>query len=879
MPASVFQAPEDFKPLSLELTEKSIPILFERAVEMHPSHIALRQHGHGITYRQLNDLVNTLAHAILSQHGEGEEPVIFLHGHDVKAIVSLLAILKTGRPYLPLNPAFPAEFIHQIVADSGSPLFLTDAGNLSFVDQVLAANARMNVLNVDDLVSSAQHGNPGIRISPDAPACILYTSGSTGEPKGIVNSHRYIAFSTVTDINLYYLNPRDRMTLLNTISFSGSRTSIFGALVSGATLCLYDIRSDGAEGAAQWMLSEQITHYRSIAPIFRLVFSNIPAGVVIPSLCSVGVGGDTVRPSDVALFRSHTLPHCFFRNGLASTECGILTEYFLAHNTPVPDDVVPVGYPADGKQVMVVDENGDPLPNGEQGEIIVRSRYLASGYWRKPELTAEKFIRDPDDPQMQTFYSGDSGRFNSEGALEHLGRLDNQVKVRGNRVVISEVERVLNTLPEVREAVIVAWPSRIQLGEKQLAAYIILRDQARLTGSDVRSMLADKLPDYMLPTFIVFLDAFPYNVNGKVDRRALPEPARRTGDPLRDAPANATEEKLLAMWRKLFRLDTIGVNENFFELGGDSLLAVRLFMEIESAFKKAYPANVLLRHGTIRQLAELIEKTSDVESPGFLIPLRTAGARPPLFLIPGARSDVLTLIGLVELLGADQPVYGLQDFYSGHSESLYVQGVVRAAGEFVNAIKTVQPRGPYRIAGYSFGGVIAFEMARQLSKDGEVVSYLGIIDTTPPVRIKRKVSWQDRYRLHTTNLSGRGLRENLDYLSTRFKRLLRRLADFRLVRMFYRTKAADKILGRDHLRIVKSALVEYSPTPHDGTAVVYRAAKRPLTIRWDVTEPWKQLVKGDLFFRDVPGEHVSLIKRPYVETLAGMLKEDLDRVG
>ncbi|MEW5938265.1 MAG: AMP-binding protein [Chloroflexota bacterium] len=851
-----------------------MPALLERAVDRFPDRTALRERGQGIAYREWNGRANALARAILSRCGRGTEPILFLHGHDSAALVSLLAVLKTGRPYLPLNPLFPVERIQRIARESGAPALLTDTGNLAFASQAMAGNRDIRLLNADDVADSPRD-NPGIRIAPDDPACILYTSGSTGEPKGIVTSHRYINFSTVSDVNFYRISPRERVTLLNAVAFSGSRTSIFGALSSGAALCIYDVRAQGPEAATQWMLSEQVTDYRSIAPIFRLIFSAIPPGVVIPSLRCVGVGGDTVRPTDFELFRAHTGEHCLFRNGLASTECGVVTEYFLRHDDALSGEIVPVGAPAAGKHVTILDENGAPVPDGETGEIAVTSRYLASGYWKSPDLTARKFIPNADDPQMKTFYTGDSGRFNADGALEHLGRLDQQVKVRGNRVDASEVERALRQIPGVREAVVTARPARFQPEEKQLAAYLLLREGAALSADDLRGLLADKLPDYMLPAFFVFLDAFPVNANGKLDRRALPDPARPADSTAPAAPASDAERRILSIWKRVFGVEALGVDENFFESGGDSLMAAAIFTEIERAFGKLFPANALLRHGTVRSLARLVEETPGDEA-GFLAPLRVAGTRPPLFLVPGGGSDAISFLALADALGDDLPVYGFQDFHVNRQETIYAEGVAAAAREFITAMKSVQPRGPYRLAGHSFGGVIAFEMARQLRASGEAVGFLGILDSAPPVRRKRRVAWLARYRVHSNNLGRLDLRGKLAYLSKRIQRTLARLARYKPIRRFYRSKLARRMLRRDPLRFVSGALADYEPRPYEGSGVVYRVARRAPTITWDVTAPWKKWITGGLAFRDVPGEHNSIIREPHARRLAALLEQDLE---
>lgn len=871
---SIVTPPADFEPLPPDALDSSLVSLIERTIERYPHRIAIRDQGREISYAELNTAANALAYAILDFCGRGSEPVIFILGHEAKALIALLAIIKSGRPYLPLSPDYPLERLRFIVSESNSPLILTDTKYTSLVETI-QQNALLGVLNVDEVAPATERGDPGILVDAGEPAGILYTSGSTGEPKGVVMSHRFIVFQALGDFDTIYCSASDRFALLNSLSFTAARPPVYNSWFSGATICMYDIRSLGVAGVSDWLTSEAVTVLFSMTPVFRAIFSSLPERVFFPSLRLVWVSGDICYASDVELGRAHTLPYSVFRNSLGSSEGGLVAMNLLTRDTTLQGEVVPIGYPIPGKEVSLEDENGQVVAQGEVGEIVIRSRFLASGYWKSPELTASKFQTDPHDPRIQIFRTGDLGRWNREGKLEHLGRSDNQVKIRGFRVDLAEIEGILREHPDIKNVTVVtrqetSWPI-----EKQLVSYIVTRSGAAISSVDLRNYLAVKLPDYMLPAFFVFLPELPLNENGKVDRRALPEPTRQVYESVRVALVNEEEKKLLHLWVKLFGLDDIGVDENFFELGGDSFLAARLFTEIENVFEKIFPANVLLRHGTIRQLAKLI-RGAEGYSAGFLIPLRATGTRPPLFLVPGGGTDVLTLLELVEALGEDQPVYGFQDFHAGHPESLYMQGIVRASQEFVRAMQEVQPRGPYHLAGHSFGGLVAFEMARQLSVKGEAVGLLGLLDAFPPASKRRSGTLKNRILTHARNLAGRDLRGKLDYLSERFKLFLNRLIKRESLRWFYDSKLVKGILGPDSMQPVRAALADYIPAPYEGHAVIYRATQRPLAITWDVTAPWAEFILGGIKFHDIPSEHKSMVRPPYVDMLAGFIKRDLE---
>jgi len=599
--------PRDFSPFPAENLDQSLALLFERMVERYPEQVAVKDPQQGLTYRALNAASNRLAQIILENFGVGDAaPIGFLLGHDQSSVIALLAILKAGRPYVALHASDTVERLKGMASDAQIACLVSSSPYRPLVQELLSGLGGAPALYLEELDLAVAAPNPQIYVLPDFPFSIVYTSGSTGEPKGMVLSHQYVTASALQATNQCLLSASDRSSLLSSFSFGAAYANVMGALLNGGTVCLYDFRTLGPQRALEWILSEQISVLRVTPSVFRAIFERAPVGMIFPSIRIIELGGEPARGSDVTLFKAHTAEYCTLINVFASTEACRIATFPVGHEAPVSDDFLPAGHPEPDKEIMLLDDDGRPVKPGEAGEIVVRGAYLASGYWRKPELSAAKFQPDPEQAGMQIFYSGDLGRWRADGVLEFLGRKDSMVKIRGYRVELSEIEARLQEHALVKEAAVIARPGKSRPDQLQLIAYVVLRPGSRAEVSAWREHLRTRLPDYMVPSFFVFLDQLPLNVNGKVDRRALPDPSERAELSAADLPSDATEEELVEIWSSLLKVDRVGVHDNFFELGGDSLSVLSMMLDVEKVLGKPVP-KAFFRAPTIRGLAALLQ--------------------------------------------------------------------------------------------------------------------------------------------------------------------------------------------------------------------------------------------------------------------------------
>ncbi len=606
--------------------EGSLVARFERQVARVPDRPALRGRAESLTYAALDRRVNRIAHAALALRGErigadgGPREGRDAGDHrDPRR-------LQGGEDQPPPRPDPPAGAARLLLEDSGAGL-LASEGALLPTARSLASEAGIPLLDLDGPeVAAASEQRPGLSPQGDAPAYIIYTSGSTGRPNGVVCSHRGALWSLRENTRRNHVTERDRILLVASPG-SGQGITMLQALLNGAALLPFDIEADGLPALREWIRDEAITTYHSVPAVLRSLAKTFREGERFPALRLVRLGGDTVRREDVELFQRHFPPPCLLRIGYSCTEAGTIATHFLDAATPLGDGPVPVGRPGEGIEVRLVGDDGREVPPGEVGEIVVTGPRLALGYWRREELTRERFLPDPLGGPNRIFLTGDMGRFRPDGLLEHLGRKDFQVKIRGFRVETGEVSAALRKLPGVADAVVAAPAS--PTGEKRLVAYVVWSG-APLATREVRAALSKVLPDYMVPSALVSLPRLPVTPRGKVDLGALPAPPPESGSasggPV-TAPQDDVERELAAIWERLLRRRPVDVKSDFFELGGDSLLAVELFAEIESRMGRVLPLSVFAEAPTIELLAVKLREAEPSRWP-VLVPIQPFGSKP-----------------------------------------------------------------------------------------------------------------------------------------------------------------------------------------------------------------------------------------------------------
>ncbi|MFY9855279.1 MAG: condensation domain-containing protein [Terracidiphilus sp.] len=625
-----------------EDVERSVPERFEHQVDLSPDKIALAGARFNVTYRELNGLANRIAHAVLAARGARSEPVALLVGNGVPVVAAMLGVLKAGKFYIALDTSQPAARTTAILEECKPALMITDAGRMEQAAQ-LCAPFDLPLINLDALAPGLSEENPGLPITADHLAYILYTSGSTGKPKGVMQDHRYVLHLTMVYTNGGRISATDRLVLLYSPNFAGAVRDIYCTVLNGATLFHFEVKREGLTGLADWLRHKQITVFFAVATMFRHFCRLLTPEDRFPSVRLVFLGSETVYAGEIRLFRRHFLADTRMIVSFGASELSPICQFPIYSDTRIEGSTVPAGYAVDDVELLLWDTGGKPVAAGAAGEIMVRSRYLSRGYWGRPELTVAAFVPDPDVGERRIFRTGDQGRLLPDGCLLHLGRSDFQVKIRGYRVETAEVEAFFSGTGLVRDALVTAWSDAT--GEQNLAAWLVPANaKAPPSVNELRAMVSATLPDYMVPATFVFVDSLPQTANGKLDRRALPDPrlAGQRPDAAKVVPRTAVEQRLKEIWSELFGLQQIGVHENFFELGGHSLIAMQVVARISAAFHVMLSPNCLFEHSTLAQLAEAVERARTLE-PDEVIRLAPRDSETPLSFV---QQRLWTLAGI-----------------------------------------------------------------------------------------------------------------------------------------------------------------------------------------------------------------------------------------
>ena len=584
--------------------EQSIPSRFEKQVRRSPTSLAVRTEQHDLTYETLDLQSSLIANAILARRGPVQEPIALLLDQGAPMVSAIMGVLKAGKFYVPLDPLYPDARNAFILKDTNARLILADEGHIN-----QAGRFAVDVLSIAEADAYQAH-NLTVDVSPNDLASVLYTSSSTGKPKGIMQTHRNLLGITMNYTNGLAISSSDRISCIPYYTFTAAAMDILAALMNGAALFPYDIRRHGVAGLGDWLRREKITVCHTVPTVFRHFAGTLTDEERFPHLRIMDFGGETVYSRDVELLRKH-FPGCVLVNGLGSTELNVMRQFRISPETEIADGIVPVGYAVEDTEVVLLDEQGREVPCGEIGEIAVKSLYLSPGYWNRPDLTQEAFSAHNGD---RIWRSGDLGRMDSDGCLVHLGRKDFQVKIRGQRVEPGEIEMALLEIEGVREAAVVA---RDHEGDKRLAAYVVISDPP-LAIDSLRQALISRVPDYMVPSSFVIMDALPVTPIGKVDRVALSQ-TELDQDPY-VAPRNPVEKILADLWVEILGVDRVGINDSFFSLGGHSILLTRLLSRVREVFDAEISFRSFFEAPTIAALGRLIEGSeSFADSLGQLI--------------------------------------------------------------------------------------------------------------------------------------------------------------------------------------------------------------------------------------------------------------------
>jgi amino acid adenylation domain-containing protein len=862
-----------------------VTTMFASWVKSTPEHLAVCQGNRSWNYSQLSITAHNLAQVLLSHGIKRGEVVAVFGSRSFGLIASMIGVLLSGGVLLTIDPKLPSYRQQMMLAEAKARYSLYVGGEqpeksdlpIIYVDP----NTGVAITNTDS--HEAIHLP---QLSGDDAAYIFFTSGTTGIPKGVLGCHKGMAHFLNWQRQTFAIDQQDRCAQLTLLSFDVVLRDIFLPLTSGATLCL-PAEGDELEPTRilRWLEREQITLLHTVPTLAQSWLVNVPPEVSLRSLKCIFFAGEPLKDTLLRLWNSIFPQAGEIVNLYGPTETTLAKCYYRVTGDILPG-VQPVGSPLPETQALVLAENNQLCGIGEPGQIVIRTPFRSLGYINASQENSSRFVKNPlgNDEQDLLYYTGDRGRYRPDGSLEILGRLDRQVKIRGVRIELREIETVLGEHPAVREVVVIARED--QPGDQRLVAYIV--PQQKQVSAYLRQFLMEKLPKYMIPSAFVMIEAFPLTPNGKVDRRALPMPEqnRQEVEETFVAPRNELECQIVQIWEEVLGIQPISVKDNFFDLGGHSLLAVRLFAQIEKQFGRSIPLATLFTCGTVETLAKILYQEQELAthqkksktSWSSLVEIQPNGDKPPLFCIHPLGGEIICYRPLAQRLGSDQPIYALQPH--GLDGQLPYTRIEDMASHYIREIQTIQRHGPYFLVGYSFGGMIAFEMARQLHSQGEKVGVLVMIDSLLPGYSKR-LPFLKRLPLHFKNILQQGptyiwqkLADWREWNTYNFKQRYKRYLE-----QAHQIEETDK-----HLNIIDANLQardEYVLQVYPGSMTLLRTEDQnrgdAFGMQYDPQYGWGNFITGELKVDYIPGSHLTCLEEPNVQVLSEKLQNCLEK--
>jgi amino acid adenylation domain-containing protein len=852
----------------------SVLRLFEERTKSQPDTVAVSFSGRRVTYAQLDERAEQIA-CILRGAGVGQESLVAIFlDRSPDLVAGLLGTWKAGGAYLPIDPTNPQQRVMFTLEDSRVRYVLTERALLP-----LLPSSDAKILCIEDLCGEFSETNSAVKSSQDARpeeavhkqlAYVIYTSGSTGKPKGAEILHEGLLNVVKAIGGDLGVRPGDVVLATASIAFDVSNEEIFVPLIAGATVHMME-RQFAGDGSK---LTEMIRRTKASVVLGTPTFWRLmlEAGWKGNPNLQIITGGE-VLPLSLATTLARMTKAVWNHYGPTETSICATRERVL------PDaKKITIGFPIENVQIYVLNGELRQVPVGDVGEIYIGGAGVGRGYLNRPELTERTFLRDPFSGVAGTriYKTGDLGRLLPDGRLDFQGRVDNQIKLRGFRIELEEIEAAIRDYEGVHEAFVL--PVEYSPEDQRLVAYILSGAQVSIPA--LRNFLRDRLPFYMLPSEFIPLESLPMTSNGKIDRVAL-DAIRREFEEKTLAESSQQvddlEEQLRVVWQRLLKIRNIGLSDDFFDLGGHSLLATRLFAEIEKITGKKIPLSVLVQNPTVRALAKYIHSHSEEEWPG-LVPLREQGDLPPLFIAHGLGSNLLLFRSLVECLGENQPVYGIQMVgdAAARPEELTIESL---AARYVDEIRAINPSGPYALAGHSLGGLMAFEVASQLRSRGAEISLLALLDCDLHVAQRihepvdgQKITTGDKIKLWRNKLARFAAGDMVDMV---WRKLLYNKLMFKiwLLRRIHREGSYyPNVFGVDpYIGIFAE---KYIPRPTQINAVVFVAEDQlaPQSIGLG----WSDVVVGNLDIQLIPGTHQTMFTRPSVLILAEELLRRLN---
>jgi amino acid adenylation domain-containing protein len=885
-PAELHQVLEEWNQTDVEFEREScIHELFERQVRQQPDAVAIDCEDEQITYQELNHRANILANYLRKQ-GVGPEVFVgLLLDRSAEMVVALLGILKAGGAYVPINTADPGRRIEFILKDAAISILITSR---QIQEKLPASQLKVICLDSSADREALLTGGSAARAESGAVAgnlaYLIYTSGSTGTPKGVCVSHRSV-LRLVRGANYAELTPSEVFLLFAPVSFDASTFEIWGCLLNGARLALFPPGVPSLKELGDYIDRRQITTLWLTSGLFhQMVDGNLQGLSTIKQLLA---GGEVMsrKHADKVL---EEIRGCHLIHGYGPTETTTFATTFRVGKAHM-GSTVPIGKPISNTTILLLNRALRPAGIGERAEIFIGGEGVARGYFNRPDLTAERFLPDPFGRAKgaRVYMTGDLARYLNTGDIEFIGRADTQIKLRGFRIELGEIEAALQQCAGIRQAVVIVREDTS--GDRRLVAYVVADRKSAPASESLKADLRERLPDYMVPSVCVTLEELPLTPNGKVDKAALPAPDRSLirSEKSFVAAKDKLQEQLVVMWEELLGIHPIGIQDDFFELGGHSLLAVQLISRIEERLGQRVPMASLFQEATIEHLSSLLrDETSNASDSSVIVPIQPDGSGPAMFCVHAAGGTVFCYADLSRHLGSGQPLYGVQSRTVSDKEALPHLQLEAMAAEYVAALRAFQPAGPYYIGGWSMGGVIAFEMARQLIEQQQKVALLALIDPEAPSGKSVEYKWVVLLGSFATDLGIplEMLRASWDAIFTLppMQQLNKVWAEARKLKLVPPDMTlADFRKLFDAFKTNAQMMRNYPGGPYAGRITLFRAEKpveyigkyAPDDYRTDtdLSKGWEKWAAGGVDIHTVSGQHYTMMKEPHVKNLADEL--------
>jgi amino acid adenylation domain-containing protein len=830
--------------------------LFEEQVRLNPDNVAIIFGDETVTYLELDQRANQIANYLL-ELGVGHENLVAIFlDRSPDMIASFLGVLKAGAAYIPFDLTYPRDRIEYMLKDSCATFIITSdklSNQLPFTDG--------NIIKIDKLNDQIfkQPNNILQQSNAESLAYVMYTSGSTGKPKGVEVLNRGIVRLVKNNINYANLGPDQVILNRASVAFDVSAFEIYGSLLNGGRLVLMNSHKPTFEEIAKNIKQHGVTILRVGPDLLNVLLEDYCT--YLKGVQQVFCGGE-ILPVWLANKFLSKLPDSQLINSYGPTENAVNATCYPVNNISPNMSSIPIGRPISNDRIYILDKYLKPVPMGVIGELCIAGDGVARGYLNRKDLTKEKFPEAHFEvtTESKLYRTGDLVRYLSDGNIEFIGRVDDQVKIRGVRIELGEVETVVGMFKGVRQSV--AGTVIGKSGMNELVSYIVMDKGHRLDKQEIRSYVREKLPEHMIPTFFVELTEIPTTPVGKIDRKRLPIPDIVANDGNIVSPRNEIEEKLVVIWEKLLNVHPIGVTDHYSELGGNSLLAMRMFSEIKRMFNKSLPVSIIFQKDTIEDLAKLISNKTETDESTSLVAIQPNGTKLPIYCIHGGGGEVLIYGDLAKEIGNDQPLYGLRYTKISDEDQQLVEVL---AEKYIKEIREKQPTGPYSLLGFCLGGAIAYEMAYQLQNNGHEVSLLTILNFKNPrkqsIQLEQKtIPYKDLIMNNMKQLLNKPLNQQFSFFIQKTKNALN----------LYRNP--NDFYSQDTRHIIKRAVSMYSPKPYPGEVLLIRAdSKKNLdNLGWETTD------KGKIHVRCVPTDHELLLKDPHIKLVVQILNENIN---